>query len=139
MMDIETQSYYDSDCNEKHCFFCSVLNRLHFILRGLPIKFSKINDSNNGIDSNYIFIPRFHHNEEIRLEGYFDHKIRKNNATKNWEIISVSSTENIVVGILRAENQLPFGKRFWKLSRRDALQNHDKVVLKLSMVGINVH
>ena len=117
---------------------CTLSTKIHFLLRGLPKEYSKINNSNDGIDSNYIFVAQ--HDEKhisdiaaiINLRGYF-------NNTKNvWEIIWHSSSHlgNRQVGHLTGDqNGLPFGKRRWKLSRRDHQEKQEEVLLKLSAVS----
>ena len=120
MMEVKKRTYYDSDCKEKHCALCVVSSKIQFILRGLPKEYSKINNSNNGIDSHYIYIPsqqqQQQHDqkeensttdvtESIKLRGYFDHGIQicqgsgikdvQNKMGKNdvmWEIIWFSNS-----------------------------------------------
>ena len=146
MMEVKKKAYYDSDCKETHCALCTLSTKIHFLLRGLPKEYSKINNSNDGIDSNYIFIAQ--HDEKhisdittiINLRGYFDHGIRSDRTKKGkklWEITWHSSTYlgNRQVGHLTGDqNGLPFGKRRWKLSRRDH-QEEQEVLLKLSAVS----
>ena len=146
MMEVRKRAYYDSDCKEKHCTLCTISSKIHFILRGLPKEYSKINNSNDGIDSNYIFIPQHDQNQianitaMLNLRGYFDHRIRSNRAGKNkkiWEIVWFSSSISGYqrVGQLSGDqNRLPFGKHRWKLSRRDHQDDLEDVVLKLSSV-----
>lgn len=146
-MEVKKKVYYDSDCKETHCALCTISTKVHFLLRGLPKEYSKINNSNDGIDSNYIFIAQ--HDEKhtsdissiINLRGYFDHGIRSNrtkNGKKVWEISWHSSSHfgNTQVGYLIGDQHgLPFGKRRWKLSRRDLQQEQEEVLLKLSAVS----
>ena len=143
MMEVKKETYYDSDCKEKHCGLCLVLARINFILRGLPKEYSKINNSNNGIDSHYIFIPADNYSEitgGIQLRGYFDHGIQINKTRKGeeqWEIIWFSNSE---LGMERVgyvsvdQHKFPFGKRIWKLSRRGYPDKQEPVILKLSAV-----
>ena len=146
MMEVKKKAYYDSDCKEKHCALCSVSSKIHFILRGLPKEYSKINNSNDGIDSHYIYIPRHGQNQVsdvtalINLRGYFDHGIRSNKTRnkKIWEIVWFSSRKSGIqrVGQLSGDqNRSPFGKHQWKLSRRDRQDEYEEVLLKLSAVS----
>ena len=135
MMEVKTRSYYDSDCKEKHCLVCSVSAQLHFILRGLPKQYSKINDSKNGIDSKYVYIPRNQKKTEMKLQGYFDHGIRKNLTTNYWEILWFSNLNGTRVGRLDVDKQLPVGKYDWKLNRRENLDQQETIQLKLSTVS----
>ena len=142
MMEVKKQTYYDSDCKEKHCTLCSVPSIIHFILRGLPKQYSKINNSDNGIDSHYVHVPSEQQTqsgfEALSLRGYFDHGIHLNKSGDNgdeWEIMWRSqSTER--VGIVNVNhNKLPLGKRKWKLNRRGYPDQKEEKNLKLSMVN----
>ena len=135
----ETKLYYDVDCKETHCFFCSVCKQLHFFLRGLSEGLSKGDDNRNGIDSRYIYIPKFEEeNYQIQLEGYYDHKINLNKAANQWEILRV---DNGTVGTLSTEQHYPFGKHIWNVNNSrifgDTAIISKKEVLKLSLV-INI-
>ena len=115
----KTQLYYDVDCKETHCFFCSVCKQLHFFLRGLSEGLSKGDDNRNGIDSRYIYIPKFEEEEDLKsmvhLEGYYDHRINLNKAANQWEILRV---DNGSVGTLSTEEHYPFGKHIWNVNNR---------------------
>ena len=136
----KTQLYYDVDCKETHCFFCSVCKQLHFFLRGLSEGLSKGDDNRNGIDSRYIYIPKFEEEEDLKsmvhLEGYYDHRINLNKAANQWEILRV---DNGSVGTLSTEEHYPFGKHIWNVNNSrifgetEALSK--KEVLKLSLVS----
>lgn len=147
MMDAKKKVYYDSDCKEKHCALCTVPSKIHFILRGLPKEYSKINNSKDGIDSNYIYIPQQDQNQFadvmalINLRGYFDHGIRFNRigSKKMWEILWFSNRNSGNQGVgqlVGDQNRLPFGKHRWKLSRRDHPDEHEEIILKLSAVSV---
>jgi hypothetical protein len=132
----KTQLYYDVDCKETHCFFCSVCKQLHFFLRGLSEGLSKGDDHRNGIDSRYIYIPKFEEEDnQIQLEGYYDHKINLNKAANQWEILRV---DNGSVGTLSTEQHYPFGKHIWNVNNSRMFGDHlaisKKEVLKLSLV-----
>ena len=133
----KTQLYYDVDCKETHCFFCSVCKQLHFFLRGLSEGLSKGDDNRNGIDSRYIYIPKFddEKSNEIQLEGYYDHKINLNKDINQWEI---SRVDNGSVGSLSTEQHYPFGKHIWNVNNSrifgDSTAISKKEVLKLSLV-----
>ena len=131
----ETQLYYDVDCKESHCFFCSVCKQLHFTLRGLSNGLSKGSDNRHGIDSRYIYIPKFEENEEIQLEGYYDHKINLNKEVNQWEIMRV---DNGTVGTLTTEQHYPFGKHIWNVNNSRIFGDkaiNKKEILKLSLVS----
>lgn len=131
----ETRHYYDVDCKEKHCFVCSLCKHIHFTLRGLPKELTKGENSRFGIDSRYIYIPKSHQTNEMRLEGYYDHKISLNQADGQWEITTV---DNITVGRLARERNFPFGKNTWNVTTSKSsniVATHTKKVLKLSHVS----
>ena len=145
MMEVKKQTYYDSDCKEKHCTLCSVPSIIHFILRGLPKQYSKINNSDNGIDSHYVHVPSEQQTqsgfESLSLRGYFDHRIQLNKSRENgddWEIMwSSQSTDR--VGIVNVyHNKLPLGRREWKLNRRGYPDQQEEISLKLSMVNFEL-
>ena len=110
--------------------------------RNLDLKqYSKINNSDNGIDSHYVHVPSEQRTqssfESLSLRGYFDHRIQLNKSRENgddWEIKWFSqSTER--VGIVNVNhNKLPLGKRIWKLNRRGYPDKIEEINLKLSMV-----
>ena len=142
MMEVKKQTYYDSDCKEKHCTLCSVPSIIHFILRGLPKQYSKINNSDNGIDSHYVHVPSEQQTqsgfESLSLRGYFDHGIRLNKSRENgdeWEIIWFSQSPERVGIVNVNHNKLPLGKRKWTLNRRGYPDQKEEVTLKLSMVN----
>ena len=142
MMEVKKQTYYDSDCKEKHCTLCSVPSIIHFILRGLPKQYSKINNSDNGIDSHYVHVPSEQQTqsgfESLSLRGYFDHGIHINKSRENgdvWEIIWFSNSTERVGMVNVNHNKLPLGKREWKLSRRGIPDRQEEITLKLSMVS----
>ena len=137
-----TPKYFDVECTERHCFYCSVQPRLYFTLRGLSLKSSKQDNYKNGIDSSYIYIPESQYHEGIILEGYYDHTIRRNSENQNWEIISWKGNNETLIGVLNENLNYPFGKHVWRLKstykvlssfkeERDA----QKKVLKLSLVS----
>ena len=129
----KTQLYYDVDCKETHCFFCSVCMQLHFFLRGLSKGLSKGNDNRNGIDSRYIYIPKFEKGtNQMQLEGYYDHKINLNKAANQWEILRA---DNSSVGTLSTEQHYPFGKHVWNFNNSGISEISKKKVLKLSLVS----
>ena len=135
VMGTESKLYYDVDCKESHCFFCSLCKQLHFTLRGLSDSISKGEDNRNGIDSRYIYIPKTLQNDKIDLEGYYDHKISAEPDTGRWEIIRVDAG---TVGTLATENPYPFGKNVWKLNTTKTSGNIEtttKETLKLSLVS----
>jgi hypothetical protein len=138
----ETRLYYDVDCKETQCFFCSVCNQLHFSLRGLSQDLSKGNDNRNGIDSRYIYIPKpekTSSSSQVQLEGYYDHKISLNARLNRWEILRV---DNSTVGTLSTERHYPFGKHVWNVDNAGVFEDvsassgnsKKKKVLKLSLV-----
>ena len=162
MMEVKERTYYDSDCKEKHCSLCVVSSKIQFILRGLPKEYSKINNSNNGIDSHYIYIPsqQQQHQEEdnyttditenIKLRGYFDHGIQLCKGTgmkhilktlgKNDAMLEIIWFSNSALGKHRVghlsldKNKLPFGKHTWKLNRRGYPNEQKEISLKLTSV-----
>ena len=132
----EDKQYYDVGCKETHCFFCWVCKQLHFILRGLSEDLSKGHDNRNGIDSRYIYIPKFEEqNCQIQLEGYYDHKIILNEVANQWEILRVG---NDTVGTLSTEQPYPFGKHIWNMNNSRIFGDTSAVSkqkeLKLSLV-----
>ena len=132
----EDNQYYDIDCKETHCFFCSVCKQLHFFLRGLSESLSKGDDNRNGIDSRYIYIPKFEEETyQIQLEGYYDHKINLNEVANQWEILRV---DNGTVGTLSTEQHYPFGKHIWNMNNSrifgDTAAISKQEELKLSLV-----
>ena len=131
----KTRSYYDVDCMESHCFFCSLCKHLHFTLRGLLKGLTKGDD----IDSQYIYIPKSQQTKEIQLEGYYDHKINLNREDGRWEIIKV---DNGTVGTLTTKHHYPFGKHIWNVNTSRISRNaasHTKEMLKLSHVSNALH
>ena len=135
VMGTETRLYYDVDCKEKHCFFCSLCKQLHFTLRGLSKGISKGEDNRNGIDSRYIYIPKNQQDKEIHLEGYYDHKISSNADTAKWEIIRADIG---TVGTLSTDNSYPFGKHVWNLNNSKIsgnVEEKSQETLKFSLVS----
>ena len=130
----KNQLYYDVDCKEIHCFVCSVCNQLHFTLRGLSNGLSKGADNRHGIDSRYIYISEFQDNEEIQLEGYYDHKINLNKDANQWEIVSV---DNGTVGTLATQQHYPFGKHIWTINS-SRIFGQDKTIIKKQSLKLSL-
>ena len=133
--------YFDVECMEMHCFFCKMKSRLHYTLRGLPSSSSKEGNSEGGIDTSYIYIPRSQHEEGLVLEGYYDHTIKFKDEDQEWQIVSWLGNSEFVVGAINSKVTYPFGKHSWSLNMTSELSSKNKdnsktwdCSLKLSMV-----
>ena len=124
----ELFEYWDLDCKQENCFYCTVEDFKPFRLKGLCQSDSEV------LDHKFVFRSKALVNGRPTWKGYKRNIIQWNEVTKDWEM--VDQRNDVLVATLKGSKELPVGENVWNLQTDDvckAMGKGSKLTMMLSL------